>query len=115
MGIGLDRVINLFVPDEEVLLRLTLRRSCPSCGAIYHLSFRPPAREGVCDACAGKLEQRSDDREEVVRARLGVYREQTLPVAEIYRKRVILVEVDGTGSADDVAGRVARALRDVAA
>ncbi|PYT06192.1 MAG: adenylate kinase [Acidobacteria bacterium] len=111
----LDKALLLVAPEEEILRRLTLRRSCPSCGAVYHLAHRPPRGVGVCDACGARLVQRSDDTEEVVRSRLAVYRRQTAPIVEIYRRRGILAEVDGIGSADEVAARIRRALQDAAA
>ncbi len=111
----LDKALLLVAPEEEILRRLTLRRSCPSCGAVYHLAHRPPRSVGVCDACGARLVQRSDDTEEVVRSRLAVYRRQTAPIVEIYRRRGILAEVDGIGSADEVAARIRRTLQDAAA
>jgi adenylate kinase len=109
-GVALDKVILLTAPEEEIVSRLSLRRSCPGCGAVYHLKARPPRAAGVCDNCSQPLTQRADDAEDVVRRRLGVYREQTAPLIEIYRQRGILVEGPGTGSADEVAARVEAAL-----
>src|SRR5919204_6927830 len=78
-GRKLDRVINFTVSRDEVVRRLSGRRSCPSCQAVYHVEFAPPKREGVCDRCGGTLVQRSDDRRETVEQRLNVYEEQTAP------------------------------------
>lgn len=97
-----DVVLYLRVEDEEILKRLTGRRSCPACGAIYHLVTQPPKVEGVCDICQAALVQREDDRDEVVRERLRVYREHTAPLLTLYRGRGNLREVDGSSGADEV-------------
>jgi len=106
-----DRVINLEVPEEELIKRLTMRRTCRDCGAIYHLIYSPPEREGVCDRCGGELYQRSDDTEGVVRQRLQVYRESTLPLIEHYANQGKLISIDGTGDIDEVFMSIVRALR----
>jgi adenylate kinase len=113
--VALDAVVALTAPEDEILRRLTQRRSCPSCGAVYHVAFHPPQQEGRCDACGTSLIQRPDDREDVVRSRLKVYEEQTAPIVEMYGRRGILTTIDGTGGADDVAGRIRKALQGVAA
>jgi adenylate kinase len=97
-----DVVLFLNVPDGELLARLTGRRSCPSCGAVFHVVSQPPKAEGVCDACGAALVQRDDDREDVVRERLRVYREHTAPLLEFYRGRRILREVNGGLGPDGV-------------
>lgn len=102
----LDRVFVLTAPEGEIIRRLSGRRGCPSCGELYHLESKPPRREGVCDRCDAELTQRADDNEEVIRKRLRVYLEQTLPVAEAYRQCGVLVEVDGTGRPGDVLARL---------
>ena len=107
-GIGLDRVVMLTAPETEIVRRLSGRRTCPRCGAVYHLESRPPASAGVCDACGGALAQRPDDTEQVIRERLRVYTAQTLPVAEAYRAKGILVEIDGFGDVDSVGTRLAQ-------
>lgn len=104
-----DVVVLLAVPDEEVVRRLAGRRECPR-GHLWHVEHRPPSREGVCDVCGGPLRQREDDRPDAVRRRLTVYREETEPVADRYRERGVLVEVDGTGDPDEVAERILRDL-----
>ncbi len=106
LGVALDRVFILTAPEGEIVRRLSGRRTCSSCGALYHVESKPPRTQGVCDACGARLAQRADDNEEVIRKRLRVYLEQTLPVAEAYRKRGILAEVDGTGSPGDVWKRI---------
>ena len=114
-GVALDRVILVTAPEEEIVKRLTLRRSCPSCGAVYHLEFRAPKSEGRCDICSAALVQRADDAESVVVSRLQVYRAQTAPIVDLYRKRGNLTEIPGTGTAEEVALRIEAALREGAA
>ncbi len=95
LGMPLEAVLNLRVDPELLARRLTLRRSCPACGAVYHLENRPPKVEGVCDICGGALVQRPDDAEETVRNRLAVYSRQTEPLIAYYTGRGLLVEIDG--------------------
>lgn len=102
MGIGIDAVVNLDVPDDIIIERLTGRRVCRSCGSNYHVRFDPPREEGTCDKCGGALYQRDDDKEETVRRRLEVYKEQTEPLIEYYREKGTLVSVDGTGGMQEV-------------
>lgn len=90
------------VPDEEIVARMAGRLTCEQCGAVYHRRNDPPKVEGRCDRCGGTLIQRPDDREDVVRERLGVYRRQTTPVVEFYRAKGVLREVDGRRSPDAV-------------
>jgi len=99
-GWGLEVVVNLVVPDWKIIRRLAYRRICRNCGAIYNLITMPPKREGVCDKCGGELYQRDDDREEVVRERLRVYRRQTAPLVAYYRRRGLLVNVFDLGEED---------------
>jgi adenylate kinase len=108
-------VVSLDVPADEVVRRLSGRRTCRDCGAMYHVAFEPPAKPGACDRCGGELYQREDDREEIIKARLDVYRKETEPLLEFYRGRSVLREVDGTGSTSDVFGRITGALRGGAA
>lgn len=105
-GQHLDRVINFRVPREEVVRRLTGRRSCSKCEAVFHVDFAPPAREGICDRCGGPLIRRSDDEQKTVEARLSVYDEQTAPLIEYYRRKGLLSEVDGSGKIEDVHRRL---------
>ncbi len=90
------------VPDSEIIERMAGRLTCSECGAVYHRRNDPPKVEGVCDRCGAALVQRPDDREEVVRERLEVYRRQTAPVVEFYRARGVLREVDGSRDPDAV-------------
>jgi adenylate kinase len=110
MGLGLDHVLLMQVPPELIVERLAGRRTCKGCGATYHRSFDAPKQEGVCDRCGGGLRQRDDDREETVRARLGVYDAQTAPLVDYYRQRGILREIDGVGKVEDIQKRVIKAL-----
>jgi len=102
MGSKLDVVISIEVPDEEIIQRITGRRMCKECGAVYHIKYNPPKRDGICDKCNGQLYQRDDDKEETVRARLDVYKKQTEPLKEYYSKQNILKEVDGTGDINKI-------------
>ncbi|MFB3071768.1 MAG: adenylate kinase [Nitrospirales bacterium] len=104
--LSLDRVVHFVVPREEVINRLSGRRSCSQCPAVYHVEFVPPKRDGVCDECGGELVQRSDDRKETVESRLTVYEEQTSPLIDYYRKNNVLAELNGSGSVDDVQERL---------
>lgn len=95
MGIKLDAVLNIAVPREKLLDRLTGRRVCRSCGATYHVIFNPPAEEGKCGKCGGELYQRSDDTEATVNQRLDVYEAQTAPLIDYYAKQGLLKETNG--------------------
>lgn len=109
-GQKLDVVVNLVLPEETAVRRLTGRRVCRRCGANYHVVYNPPAVEGVCDLCGGPLYQRSDDTEETARARLEVYRKETEPLVAYYAARGLLRDVDGTGGVDEVFGRLAETV-----
>jgi adenylate kinase len=100
LKLNLDAVVLLEIPDEAVVKRLTSRRVCASCGSIYNTEGRKPAVEGVCDDCGGDVIQRDDDKERVIKNRLGVYREQTSPLVEYYEKRRLLQRVDAAGARD---------------
>ena len=92
---GLTAVLNISVPLENLVSRLTGRRMCRSCGNIYHLLYNAPAQADKCDACGGELYQRDDDKEETVMNRLNVYEEQTAPLIDYYEKKGILHTVNG--------------------
>lgn len=102
IGVALDAVILLDVSDDVVVERLSGRRICRKCGAIYHLQNHPPRVDGICDLCGGDLYQRKDDTEEVIRQRLQVYHKQTSPLVEYYRKTGMLRSVDAEKSSDNV-------------
>jgi len=97
----IEVVVNLEVPEEQVIGRITNRRVCKSCGAIYSVSA-PPASDWTCDRCGGEVVQRDDDTEEAVRKRLDLYAAETLPLVPFYAEQDLLAEVDGVGSPDDV-------------
>ncbi len=105
-GAALDGVISLSVPEPEIIDRLTGRRVCPACGALYHVKHGRPRVDGVCDACGGALRQRSDDTEEAIRERLRVYHQQTAPLVRHYQRSGLLLTVDGQGRPDEVFARV---------
>lgn len=107
----LDVVLELRVDEDEVVKRLSGRRTCRQCGHVQHVLFDPPATDGVCDVDGGELFQRDDDREETIRHRLEVYREQTAPLVEFYGDAGILVTIKATGSVDEVTDRAKNALR----
>ncbi len=102
----LDRVMYLVIPREEVVRRLSGRRSCSTCSAVYHIDYVPPKQEGRCDECGAALVQRSDDKRETVESRLMVYEEQTSPLIDYYQEKDVLAELDGTGTVEDVQGRL---------
>lgn len=97
-----DRVLNLKLPEGEVVRRLSARRVCERCGQNYNLLTNPPKQEGICDECGGHLIQRKDDRPEVIRRRFRIYEEETAPVKEFYRKLGLLAELDGTRPIEEV-------------
>ncbi len=98
----LDLVISLEVDQEEIMVRLTGRRVCEDCGESFHIKFRPPEEEKVCDECGGDLIHRDDDKREVIEERLEEYRNKTLPLKEFYNDKDLLEEVDGNGSIEEV-------------
>ena len=110
-GTKLDVVLELVVEKDEVVRRLSGRRTCRTCNHIWHVDFDPPAVEGVCDLDGGELYQRDDDRAETIVNRLDVYDEQTAPLVNYYAGRGVLVGIDATGPVDDVTERAIDALR----
>ncbi len=102
MNIPLDLALNVDVPFEDLMKRLTGRRTCKSCGQMYNIYYSPSKVEGKCDKCGGELFQRDDDKEETIKKRLDVYRAQTEPLIDYYSKKGILKNVSGTGSIDEI-------------
>ncbi len=98
----IDHAINVEVPDENIVRRMSGRRACVSCGATYHIVHIPPKKEGLCDKCGKELILRDDDKEETVMNRLGVYHDQTQPLIEYYSAKGVLCSVDGTMDMMDV-------------
>ena len=107
----LDLVLELVVDDEEVVRRLSGRRTCRKCGRIWHVVFDPPARQGMCDDCSGELFQRDDDQEETIRHRLDVYAQQTRPLIAFYADEGTLLGIDATGPVEEITDRAMSALR----
>jgi adenylate kinase len=109
-GEPLTSVIKFSVGGEVAVRRLLGRYTCPNCGRTYHVEFKPPAQEGVCDVCGGRLERRADDDELTVRRRIAVYREQASPLEQFYVERDLLYQVDAEGTPDEVIDRTMRVL-----
>jgi adenylate kinase len=110
-GLMLDRAIVFEVAESEVVVRLSGRRVCRQCGANYHVNMAPPKIEGQCDRCGGELYQREDDKEETIRKRLQVYRDQTAPLLQYYGSRNLLVTVDAAAPIEVVEEHIRQALR----
>ena len=110
--VDIDLAVNIDVEDEVLVKRLTQRRSCPKCNAVYHLTNKPPKKAGLCDACGVELYQRDDDKEETIKNRLKVYRENTFPLIDYYGKKGKLVTVKGDeGTIEDVFANIEKALQ----
>jgi adenylate kinase len=107
----IDTAINFLISDELVIRRLSGRRVCRSCGAIYHIDNMPPKNEGICDSCGGELYIRDDDKIESIRNRLRVYKEQTEPLIAYYRKEGLLREIDSSKSPQDSLGQIKALLK----
>ena len=102
MGEAMDYAINVEVPDENIVRRMSGRRACVDCGATYHIVYAPTNEENICDNCHGELILREDDKPETVQKRLNVYHEQTQPLIDYYKNQGILKSVDGTQPMDEV-------------
>lgn len=109
---GIDHCVSIEVDNNELIKRLTGRRTCRSCGAMYHLTFGSPKKEGVCDTCGGELYQRDDDQEETIRARLQVYTEQTAPLIEYYREKGLLRAIEGMGAIEKIFGEIVKIIEE---
>ena len=110
MGVAIDRVVEISVPDEAIEKRLGGRRVCGSCGSSYHMEHKPPKQEGVCDKCGGELILRKDDQPETIRDRLKVYHDQTEPLKDFYQGKGILRVVDGQAGIENTTKQVLAAL-----
>ena len=110
LGEAIDYAINVDVPDENIVKRMSGRRACLSCGATYHMEHIPPRKEGVCDVCGQELVLRDDDKPETVLKRLTVYHDQTQPLIDYYTKKDILKTVDGTVDMKDVFAAITEIL-----
>ena len=109
--LNIDLALNFDVEDEVLVERLTQRRSCPNCNAVFHLAYNPPKKEGVCDKCGAALYQRDDDKEATVRNRLTTYREKTFPLVEYYEKAGKLFTIPGTGEINEIFAKVEKAIQ----
>lgn len=106
----IDHVISVEVDNQELLKRLTGRRTCRNCGAMYHVIFNPSQKDGICDQCGGELFQRDDDQEATIRARLQVYEEQTAPLIAYYREKGLLRTIDGVGAIEEIFREIVKAI-----
>ncbi len=106
----IDHVVSIEVANEELIKRLTGRRTCRECGAGFHIMFDPPKQEGVCDKCGGELYQRDDDNEATVRSRLQVYDSQTKPLIDYYQGQEKIRPIDGVGQIKEIFGRITTVL-----
>ena len=102
LGEKIDYAIDVEVPDENIVKRMSGRRACVNCGATYHIVHIPPKKEGICDACGSELILRDDDKEETVKNRLAIYHQQTQPLIDFYSNKGVLKEVDGTKDSAEV-------------
>lgn len=112
MGIKIDRVVDIEVSDEKIAARMSGRRVCKACGASYHLEYKAPKQEGVCDACDAELIQRKDDHPDTVLERLAIYHEQTEPLKDFYSNKGILRVVEGQEEVADTSALTLKALED---
>ncbi len=110
MGTPLDKVLSIEVPDEELVKRLSGRRTCRSCQEGFHVMFKKPKVEGKCDKCGGELYQRDDDKEESIKNRLKVYQSSTSPLIDYYKAKGLLRDVNGVGDMKEILGRMVKAL-----
>ncbi len=111
----LDKVIAIMVPDEEIVKRISGRRTCKNCGAMYHLIYDPPRNQNLCNSCNGELYQRDDDAEDTVRMRLDVYAATMRPLLEYYERAGLLKQIDGIGRPEEIQQHILEALGPAAA
>ncbi|MEK6691502.1 MAG: adenylate kinase [Nitrospirota bacterium] len=110
LGMPLDLALSVDVPKEDLLKRLTGRRTCNNCQQMYNVYYSPPKKNGICDKCGSELFQRDDDKEETIRKRLDVYESQTLPLIDYYKKKGMLKSISGTGSIEEIFSKVCAAI-----
>ncbi|MDP7476057.1 MAG: adenylate kinase [Candidatus Woesearchaeota archaeon] len=108
--VKIDKVVNIQAKDEVIIGRIGRRFVCRQCGAIYHLDFIKPKKEGICDKCGSELYQREDDKPKAVKERLKVYQEKTEPLINYYKEKGLIVDVDGSGSPDEEFNLVLKAI-----
>lgn len=112
MGIEIDKVIDIEVPDEKIVERMSGRRVCPTCGNSYHLIYKKPAKDGICNSCGAQLVIRADDHPDTVKERLDVYHSQTEPLKDFYNKKNKLFIVEGQEEVKDTSALVLKALEE---
>ncbi len=112
LGVDIDKVVEISVPDEKIAERMSGRRVCISCGSSYHLVYKLPKKEGICDNCGSQLIQRKDDHADTVNSRLEIYHEQTEPLKEYYAEKNKLSVVDGQGKVSEITDLILSALED---
>ena len=110
LGLAIDHAIDVDVPDDAIVRRMSGRRFCPGCGAVYHIEYLKPAKEGVCDRCGTELVQRDDDIPETVQKRLDVYHAQTEPLIGFYNERGLIRKLDGTREPEEVFSEITKLL-----
>jgi adenylate kinase len=110
LGMSLGAAVSVDVPMEDLMKRLTGRRTCKGCGQMFNVYFSAPSKEGVCDKCGGELYQRDDDQEETIKKRLDVYEAQTAPLADYYKGKGILKSIAGTGGIDEIFSKMCAAV-----
>ncbi len=111
-GDGITYVVSIDVDEDELIERLTGRRTCRKCGKMYHVAFEPPKSEGKCDKCDGELYQRDDDKKETITARLRVYNEKTEPLIEYFSKKGLKRSVHGSGGIDEIFSKITEVLEE---
>ncbi len=112
INVPLDAAVYLSVPDEVIIKRISGRRVCPKCGAVYNIYYNPPKHDEICDICGTPLVQREDDMPDVVKKRIEVYKKQTKPLIEYYKNKGLLITVNANGSVQEVFNRLEGALND---
>jgi len=110
-GLALDGVLDYEIPMAEIIARLSGRRVCEKCKAVFHITWRPSSTEGICDDCGGRLYQREDDQPKSIVTRLEVYRHSTAPLVEYYKEQGLLLSLDATGSPEDIFARTMHSLQ----
>lgn len=111
MGSKIDHVLSIDVDEEELVKRLTGRRTCKKCGQMFHIMFNPSQKEGICDKCGGELYQRDDDNEATVRSRLATYNQQTKPLIDYYSNQGLVRQIVGIGSISDIFQKIVDTLK----
>jgi adenylate kinase len=110
-GVEIQKVLNFELTETEIVRRLSGRRSCPGCKAVYNLAFQKPKSQGLCDQCGAKLSQRNDDEPETIKKRFSVYLKQTQPLILFYERQGLLWNIDASGKVDDVFKRIMTAIQ----